>query len=159
MSRKSVARRTLTMLSASFLAHGAMGQAPLVVAPVQNLSFGALLPNVPTVIDPLQLTRSGQIRVQASIGATFEVRYTLPTVMSSGTSSFPLVFGTSSAGAAASSTPSALIRFNPNVATRFVFVTTDRATFFLGGEARPRIGQRTGAYSAPIIVTITNLGI
>lgn len=141
------------------LAPRAAGQAPLVVTPVQNLSFGTLLPNVPTVVDAMQLTRSGQIRVQASIGATFEVRYTLPAAMTSGTSSFPLVFGSASAGAAASSTPAALIRFNPNVATRFTFVTTDRATFFLGGEARPRIGQRTGAYSAPIIVTITNLGL
>ncbi|MCC7052590.1 MAG: hypothetical protein IT355_04940 [Gemmatimonadaceae bacterium] len=151
--------RTLVVAGVLSLASPAMGQAPLVVTPIQNLSFGALLPNVRTVVDALQLTRSGQIRVQASIGAVFEVRYTLPAAMTSGTSSVPLVFGTSAAGAAASGTPASLQRFNPNVAARFRFVTTDRATLFLGGEARPRLGQATGTYSAPIIVTITNLGI
>lgn len=137
----------------------AAGQAPLVVTPVQNLSFGTLLPSVPTVVDAMQLTRSGQIRVQASIGAVIEVRFTLPNAMTSGTSSFPLVFGNGAAGAAASGSPTSLLRFNPHAATRFTFATTDRATFFLGGEARPRSGQATGAYSAPIIVTITNLGL
>jgi hypothetical protein len=141
------------------LATPAMGQAPLVVTPVQNLAFGLLLPSVPSVVDPMQVTRSGQFRVQATPGAVIEVRYTLPHAMTSGTSSFPITFGPSSAGAAASGTPTSLMRFNPHAAMRFQFFSTDRATFFLGGEARPRSGQATGSYSAPIIVTITNLGV
>jgi hypothetical protein len=161
MSRLSDVRRLLATCSAMFLATTAQGQAPFVISPVQNLTFGFLIPGVPTVVDPLLLARSGQIRVQASIGAIFRISYTLPITMtrSGGGASFPLVFGASSAGAAASSTPTALIRFNPSVPTNFQFVTTDRATFFLGGEARPNAGQLTGAYTAPIIVTITNLGV
>lgn len=133
-------------------------QGQLIVRPVQNLSFGLLIPGVPTVVDALQFTRSGHIEVGATIGAIFEIRYTLPTVMNGPGATLPLVFGTSSAGASASRTPSTLIRFNPNAAASFRFVTTDRASFFLGGEARPAIGQALGNYSAPIIVTITNLG-
>lgn len=133
--------------------------APLLVRPIQNLSFGFLLPGVPTTIDPLTLSRSGQIEVQASLGAIFEIRYTLPTALTGPSGTLPLVFGSASAGASASRTPTDILRFDPKVATRFRFQTTDRATFFLGGEARPRTGQATGAYSAPIIVTITNLGV
>ena len=161
MSRLSDGCPLLATCCAVLLAMPAQGQAPLVVSPVQNLAFGSLIPGVRTVVDPLLLARSGQIRVQASIGAVFRISYTLPTVMTrtGGGASFPLVFGAASAGAAASSTPTALVRFNPAVPTNFQFVTTDRATFFLGGEARPNAGQLTGAYTAPIIVTITNLGV
>jgi hypothetical protein len=159
MSRFRVVARLTVLFSAMFVARNATGQAPLVVRPIQNLSFGFLIPGVPTTIDALQLSRSGQIEVQATLGAIFEIRYTLPTALLNGGTALPLVFGSSAGGASASRTPVDVIRFNPNVPTRFRYATTDRATFFLGGEARPRVGQRTGAYAAPIIVTITNLGI
>lgn len=133
--------------------------APLVVRPIQNLSFGFLIPGVNTTIDPLTLSRSGQIEIQAGIGTALEVRFTLPTVLGGPAQTLPVRFGSTSAGVSASRTPTDVLRFDPGAAARFRFVTTDRATLFLGGEARPRAGQRTGAYSAPIIVTITNLGI
>jgi hypothetical protein len=143
------------------LALCAQGPSPLAVRPLQDLNFGMLIPGVPSLVDPLTLTRSGQLEVQASIGAIFEVRYTLPDALRSvsGGTRLRLDFTPTSGGASASRTPTDLIRFDPRVPTRFRYVTTDRATFFLGGEARPTPGQRLGMYTAPIIVTITNLGI
>ncbi len=132
---------------------------PLTVRPIQNLSFGFLLPGVATTIDASLLARSGQIEVTAALGTQFEIRYTLPTVMNGAGTTLPLAFGAGSAGAAPSSNPANLIRFNPAVAARFQLVTTTRATFFLGGQALPRGGQPVGSYAAPVIVTITNLGI
>jgi hypothetical protein len=132
---------------------------PLTVRPIQNLSFGFLLPGVATTIDAAQLARSGQIEVTAAIGTQFEIRYTLPTVMNGAGTTLPLTFGAGSAGAAPSSNPANLIRFNPATAARFQLVTTTRATFFLGGRAAPRVGQPVGSYTAPVVVTITNLGI
>lgn len=148
------------LASLSPLALRAQGPAPLAVRPLQNLNFGILIPGVPATVDPLTLSRSGQIEVQASIGAVFEVRYTLPDALTGPAGArLGLTFTPTSAGASASRTPTDLIRFDPRVPTRFRYVTTDRATFFLGGQVRPIAGQRLGAYSAPIIVTITNLGI
>jgi hypothetical protein len=159
MFRMSLVCRIVPLCCATLFAVQAMGQAPLVVRPIQDLSFGFLLPGVATTVDALQLTRSGQIEVQASIGAVFEIRYSLPSALQSPAATIPLFFGSSAGGASASRTPIDVIRFDPNAPARFRYVTTDRATFFLGGEARPRIGQPTGRYAAPVIITITNLGI
>ena len=142
----------------SLAAHRAEAQA-VAVRPIQNLSFGFLLPGVATTIDAAQLSRSGQIEVSAAIGTTFQIRFTLPAAMSGAGTTLPLAFGNNSAGVAAASNPANLIRFNPNATTRFQMVTTTRATFFLGGQARPRAGQPVGSYSAPVVVTIINLGI
>ena len=159
MSRLIPTARRLLLCSLLLAASRVEAQTTFAVRPVQNLAFGALLPGVPTTVDPLQLTQSGQIEVKASIGAIFEILYTLPSAMTSGSNTLPLSFLNTSGGAAASPTPSSVIRFDPRFPKSFQYVTTDRATFFLGGRASPRIGQPTGSYSAPVIVTITNLGV
>ena len=135
------------------------GQTALVVRPLQNLTFGFLLPGVATNVDASQITLSGQIQIEAPIGTNFEIRYTLPTAMSGSGTTLPVSFGTSDGGAAPSANPAAMQRFDPNAATRWRLATTTRATFFLGGRASPRAGQPVGGYTAPIIVTITNLGV
>ncbi|MBC7842282.1 MAG: hypothetical protein H7099_08210 [Gemmatimonadaceae bacterium] len=141
------------------LATVAQGQTSLTVRPIQNLSFGFLLPGVPSSVDAATVTRSGQIQVEAPLGTNFQVRYTLPTVMNGPGTTMPLTFGTTDGGAAPTANPASMQRFNPATATRWQLVTTTRATFFLGGRAAPRVGQPVGGYTAPIIVTITNLGV
>jgi hypothetical protein len=153
----AVARLVATILLLAS-ASTAEGQT-LVVRPIQNLTFGFLLPGVPTTIDASQITLSGQIQLEAAIGTNFEIRYTLPAAMTGAGTTMPITFGNNAAGAAPSANPAAMIRFNPAGAARFRLVTTTRATFFLGGRAAPRVGQPVGAYTAPIVVTITNLGI
>jgi hypothetical protein len=153
----AVARLVATILLLAS-ASTAEGQT-LVVRPIQNLTFGFLLPGVPTTIDASQITLSGQIQLEAAIGTNFEIRYTLPAAMTGAGTTMPITFGNNAAGAAPSANPAAMIRFNPAGAARFRLVTTIRATFFLGGRAAPRVGQPVGAYTAPIVVTITNLGI
>ena len=135
------------------------GQGTLIVRPVQNLSFGSLLPGVPTTIDALDLARSAQIEVKSLQGALFEIRFTLPSALTGAGALLPLAFSSNSAGVSASSAPSTLVRFDPNYAARFVFLTTNKVTFFLGGQARPTGRQPIGTYSAPVVVTITNLGV
>lgn len=158
MYRSAAVARLLTTSALLALARGAQGQT-LVVRPIQNLAFGFLLPGVPTTVDAAQITLSGQIQVEAALGTRFEIRYTLPTVMTGAATTLPLTFGTTAAGAAPSANPASMIRFDPAVASRFQLVTTTRATFFLGGRAAPRAGQPVGAYTAPIVVTIINLGL
>ncbi len=158
MYRSSVLARLFAAGVYLVLAHRAEGQT-LVVRPLQNLSFGFILPGVPTTVDAAQITLSGQIQVEAAIGTNFEIRYTLPSVMNGAGTTLPITFGTTAAGAAPSANPAAMIRFNPAGAARFRLATTTRATFFLGGRVAPAVGQRVGAYTAPIVVTITNLGI
>jgi hypothetical protein len=153
--------RTLTACCALPLALGAQRPSPLLVRPLQDLRFGVLIPGVPTTIDPLQLAFSGQIEVTASRGAMIEVRYTLPNSMRlvGGSQQVRLQFDARSGGASAARSPTDIVRFDPRAPARFRFVTTDRASFFLGGQALPTRGQRVGSYAAPVVVTITNLGL
>lgn len=146
---------TSVLLALSTVAEGQT----LVVRPLQNLTFGFLLPGVPTTIDPTQIILSGQIQLEAPIGTNFEIRYTLPAAMNGAGTTLPLTFANNAGGAAPSANPAAMLRFNPANPARFRLATTTRATFFLGGRAAPRVGQPVGPYTAPIIVTITNLGI
>lgn len=159
MYRVSVIARLFTSCCVLSLASVAQGQTSLVVRPLQNLTFGFLLPGVPTTVDAATVTRSGQIQVEAPLGTNFEVRYTLPTVMNGQATTLPVTFSTTDGGAAPSANPASMQRFNPATATRWQLITTTRATFFLGGRASPRVGQPVGGYTAPIIVTITNLGV
>ena len=160
LHRSCVALRLLTAgFVLSLAAKVAQGQTSLVVRPLQNLSFGFLLPGVVTNVDAATITRSGQIQVEAPLGTNFEIRYTLPTLMNGAGTTLPVSFGSTDGGAAPSANPGAMQRFNPNNATRWTLVTTTRATFFLGGRASPRAGQPVGGYTAPIVVTITNLGV
>ena len=159
MYRFTAVARWLITGSVLSLAQVAQGQTSLVARPLQNLSFGFLLPGVATSVDAATVTQSGQIQVEAPIGTNFEIRYTLPTVMNGAATTLPVSFGTTDGGAAPSANPAAMQRFNPNNPTRWQLVTTTRATFFLGGRASPRVGQPVGSYTAPIIVTITNLGV
>ncbi len=154
----SVVARALMTIGVLSFARVAEGQT-LIVRPLQNLTFGFLLPGVATTVDAATITQSGQIQIEASLGTNFEVRYTLPTVMNGAGTTLPLSFGTTAGGAAPTATPASMQRFNPATATRWQLVTTTRATFFLGGRAAPRVGQPVGAYTAPIVVTITNLGV
>ncbi len=147
------------MCAALSLAQVAQGQTSLVVRPLQNLTFGFLLPGVATSVDAATITQSGQIQIEAPIGTNFQVQYTLPTVMSGAGTTLPVSFGNTDGGAAPTASPASMQRFNPATATRWRLATTTRATFFLGGRASPRVGQPVGSYTAPVVVTITNLGV
>jgi hypothetical protein len=152
---------TLTALCWLPLALGAQGPSPLAVRPLQDLQFGVLIPGVPTVIDPVRLSNSGQLEVVASRGATIELRYTLPKALDHTSSGgrIRVDFDATSGAVSASRSLTDLVRFDPRAPVRFRFVSTDRATFFLGGLVSPTRGQKLGGYRAPIIVTVTNLGL
>lgn len=147
------------MCAALSLAKVAQGQTSLVVRPLQDLTFGFLLPGVATSVDAATITQSGQIQIEAPIGTNFQVQYTLPTAMSGAGTTLPVSFGNTDGGAAPTSSPASMQRFNPATATRWRLATTTRATFFLGGRASPRVGQPVGSYTAPVVVTIINLGV
>lgn len=141
----------------ALVAGGAPARAQLVVRPLQDLSFGFLLPGVRTRVDPLDLARSGQVELLAPRGTVFEVRLTLPAAMTGAGTTLPLVFDANGGAASALRAPTDAVRFDPRNPARFQLVTADRASIFLGAEARPRVGQPTGSYVAPLVVTITNL--
>ena len=124
---------------------------------MQDLSFGFMLPGVVTRVEPTDAIRAGQIELLATIGTSFEVRFTLPASMSGPGTTLPLAFNATSGGASAARTGADVIRVDPRGAARFQLVTANRAFIYLGGEARPRGNQPVGRYSAPVVVTIANL--
>ncbi len=129
----------------------------ITVRPLQNLSFGALLPAVVTRVEPVNTIRAGQIELLAARGTIFEVRFSLPAAMSGAGTTLPLAFLANSGAASAARTGADVVRFDPRGAARFQLATADRAFIYLGGEARPRAGQPVGSYTAAVVVTIANL--
>lgn len=137
-----------------------LGAQSIAVRPLQDLTFGAVIPGVPVRIAPLDVVRGGQVEVQATRGTIFELRITLPNTMTGpGGTTLPLQFDGASAVAAANRNGNRgdLVTFNPRAPQRFQLVTSDRAVIYLGGEARPRAGQPVGRYAAPVVMTISNL--
>ena len=150
--------RLLAMLGVAPFALAAQGVATLGVRPIQDLKFGILLPGVPSAVAPTSIARSGQFEVQASAGTNVQVRVSLPGTLAGATSQLPIFFSNNSIGVSATGNPADMSYFNPKANMVFRFSNTTRATFYLGGEARPTATQATGAYSAPVIITITTLG-
>lgn len=152
-----IARTLLACAASLVLCARAAAAQGITVRPLQNLTFGFLLPGVNTRIDPLNLSRSGQIELLAARGTIFEVRMTVPTALAGQGTTLPLAYDAGSAAASALRSPIDAIRFDPRGTARFQLVTADRASIFIGAEARPRVGQPVGSYTAPLVVTITNL--
>jgi len=74
-------------------------QRPITVAGVRSLSFGAVLPGVPTVVPRTSAANAGQFDVTGPHDSQAALTFTLPVVMTGPAgATLPLLFGGSDAG-------------------------------------------------------------
>jgi hypothetical protein len=67
-------------------------QAQVLVVAERDLQFGLLMPGVPTIVPPTDLTRSAQLRIDGR--GTYQVTFQLPASLTApGGQQIPLVFG------------------------------------------------------------------
>jgi len=121
------------------------------VTGIRNLTFGTVVPGVPTTVLQTDGVRSGQFRIAGVLIRNVTITFTLPPVMNGPAgATMPLTFTNTSAGFTTvfqGNTP-----FNPNTPyNETVFLN---ATISIGGRVSPSPTQRSGNYSAPIVMTV-----
>lgn len=127
------------------------------VHPVQDLTFGQVLPGVARTVSPNDAANRGSFEIRGSGILTLQM--VLPTHMvSTQGAHLPLTFSSSDG----------LIRWRrfglqfpwdvTKPYTLWLLSLADGANVFLGGTARPDGGQAAGSYRATLILIVSNAG-
>ena len=131
------------------------GQRPIAVTGVQSLSFGTLLPGVPTVVSRTDAAKSGQFMIQGPHDTQGQVTFTLPSVLTGPAgATLPLTFSGSDAGYSQSQNIGSQTGFDPKQPFLITFSGQGRGSVFLGGTARPAPTQRAGSYTGTITLNL-----
>jgi hypothetical protein len=126
---------------------------------VRNLSFGTVLPGVPTTVEPTDLARSGQFEIIGLVNDPVEITFSfLPSTLTGPGGTMPISFGTTSAGFSESGAITSQVFFDPRVPFRVNLSSTGRGTGFLGGTLTPSATQAAGSYSGSVSITVSFLG-
>jgi hypothetical protein len=146
---------TLLLGSGVWAAEAQAGGSTTVV-PVQQLTFGNLVPGVPEVVTVNDVARRAMIALSGSNAV--DVTFLLPAALESMAGGrIPLQFGTADGGLM--STAVALpMPVNPHESRRVVLVPDHAVHLLLGGVALPARGQAPGHYAARVIVLISHPG-
>ena len=135
---------------------GAQGK-PLTVTGVRGITFGAVFPGVPRVISRTDPANSGQFDIKGPKGDVL-LSFVLPLTMSGPAGAqMPIAFGSSDAGFSQSQAIGSQIGFDPKQPFTATLSNNGRGSVFIGATANPTAGQRAGAYTATITLTVTVL--
>jgi hypothetical protein len=151
--------RPCTVLLGAVLCWPASARAQVTVLGDRDLRFGAVTQGVPKYVPPSDPINSGEFEFTATLGSQAQVKFTLPSQLNGPAgATIPIVFGSNDAieqGTGPGNVPST---FNPKGANVIKMTNTTRMLIFLGGTISPAANQRTGNYSAPVVMTVTIVG-
>ncbi|MEK7381513.1 MAG: hypothetical protein AAB075_10920, partial [Gemmatimonadota bacterium] len=126
------------------------------VSGIRDLAFGALPVGITTTILPTDPVKSGQWNMTSPVGSRVFFRLTLPSQLNGPAgATMPVDFRNGDAfilEVAAGAQPD---YFNPGGNVNHRFIGSNQAIIRLGGRATPALGQRRGAYSNTVILTIS----
>jgi len=127
----------------------------VLVVPERDLDFGLISAGVPAAVQPTDVVRSAQLRVEGR--GRYQISFLLPTHLSSLSGhTIPLVFGATDGRL---TIRHKVTTFDPADVVSFRINPADReATVNLGGTATPATGQPAGSYSATIVIMIVQTG-
>lgn len=135
------------------------GGRPLRVDARQGLSFGTLLPGVPTVVPSNDALNAASVEVRGRGGSDVLLSFLLPTRLDGpGGAGVPLTFGVGSAGYAPSRDINAQIALDPQASEVLELPRNGRGMIYLGGIASPPAQIPPGTYGATITVTLSYVG-
>jgi hypothetical protein len=148
-----------TLLALAACASPLQGQRTPTVTSVRGLTFGNVLPGVPTVVPPADAARSARFDIRVNNRGLALIIFILPPVMTGPGVSLPLSFGATSGGFSASGSQTGMTLFDPRVPFTGTAANNGRATVFLGGTALPAGTQRAGSYTGTVTLTVANVSI
>jgi len=161
-----VSLRAWCLLAGRWVGCGMLGAA-LVAAPVsaqtpsgtQDLTFGTVLPGVPTVVARTDAARAGRLGIRGTRRAEVAVDFVLPAAMTGGAgASMPLVFGANDGGQSTNNNIAAATPFDPRATLVTRLGNSGRLYIFLGGTVQPTSQQRSGTYAATIAMNVAYTG-
>lgn len=135
------------------------GGRPLRVDARQALSFGTLLPGVPTVVPSNDALNAASLEIRGQGGSDVLLSFLLPTQLDGpGGAGVPLTFGVGSAGYSPSQDINAQIALDPQASEVLALPGNGRGAIYLGGVALPPTQIPAGTYGATITVTLSYVG-
>lgn len=147
-------------LASAILATGVLGQGrPVTGTGSQGITFGAVFPGVNGIVLPSDATRAGRFDIRGQKNLQVRFDFTLPTAMTSGALSMPLVFGPTDGLYALTATVGSATAFDPRVPLLARLSANGRLYFWLGGTVTPSSAQAAGAYAATVTVTMAYTGL
>lgn len=151
-------RELVVIIGAMLVSVPLQAQRPLTVTGVRGLTFGAVLAGVPHTILRTDPANSGQIDIKAPNNSQMLLTFVLPAAMTGPLGALlPVSFGASDAGYSQSQNIGSQVGFDPKQPFTATLSNNGRGSVFLGGTASPSAGQRAGAYTGTIILTVTIL--
>jgi hypothetical protein len=153
-----VKRELVVIIGAMLLSVPLQAQRPLTVTGMRGLTFGSVLAGVPRTILRTDPANSGQVDIKAPNNSLVLLTFVLPAAMTGPLGALlPLSFGAGDAGYSQAQTIGSQVGFDPRQPFNATLSNNGRASVFLGGTARPSAGQRAGAYTGTITLTVTLL--
>lgn len=130
---------------------------PLTVTGIRGVTFGTVLPGVPSVVLRTDPANSGQFDIKGPKGFVL-LSFVLPVAMTGPLGALmPLSFGASDAGYSQSQSIGSQVGFDPKLSFTGTLPNNGRASVFIGATAVPATNQRAGAYTATLTLNVTVL--
>lgn len=137
----------------------AAAQRPLRATGVRGIAFGMVIPGIPQPVARTDAMRSAQFDIMGPNRSDVVVTFTLPTALAApGGGMVPIDFGPSSAGYSQSQAIGNQIAFDPSQPFAATLGNNGRGSVFLGATLQPAASTPAGDYSAPITLTLANVG-
>ena len=156
----ALSTRLATLALLLVLAPGALAaQRPLRATGVRGIAFGMVIPGIPQPVARTDPMRSAQFDFMGPNRSDVVLTFTLPTVLTApGGGMVPIVFGPTSAGYSQSQAIGNQIAFDPTQPFNAPLGNNGRGSVFLGATLQPAASTPAGDYSAPITLTLANVG-
>jgi hypothetical protein len=126
-----------------------------------NLLFGNTFPGIPNTVTKYTAGAAAEFLITGVAGSEISIDFTLPTYMSQGGFNMQMIFTENDCSFDARATPSQSAPENDNQdpwVTLYDRLGSNGLTIWLGGTIVPKLYQRSGAYSASIVLTVAYTG-
>ena len=126
-----------------------------------NLLFGNIFPGIPETVTKYTAGAAAEFLVTGTAGSEISIDFTLPTYMSQGGFNMQMIFTETDCSFDARATPSQSAPENDNQdpwSTLYDRLGSSGLVIWLGGTIVPKLYQKSGAYSASIVLTVAYTG-
>lgn len=140
---------------------------PLTLTAQTPLAFTQVFPGLQKIVSPTtdgaNSATAAELRIAGNVGSQVNIAFTLPTVLTEGTTSatMPISFAGNTACVAVGATPvrSGCSAFTPSLAGSTAYLTGGNAWVWIGATVSPGVSQAAGAYTGTIVASVSYTGL
>jgi hypothetical protein len=127
----------------------------------ENLTFGAIFPGVPKTISKYIPGEAAEFLITGTPDAEIAIDFTLPSYMHTTGDNMQMIFSTTDCAFDTTATPDQAHPQEDNINPRNTIVYrlgSNGITIWLGGSVVPTLNQKSGDYTAIIVLTVSYTG-